>query len=105
MNGFHVSEALKWHAKDTTQEIWHSKHVGVRERKEQIKEAIRQMKLADETGSPCDMRMIIVENARVYRTCSPVSKHVQPGWYDDLWFTESDPVSILFWFSLRNNEA
>ena len=80
---------------DTTQDIWHSKHTKVRERKVQIAEAVKEMKAADETGCPCDMRLVIVENARVYPSCNPISDYVRPGWYDDAWFTELDMVSMV----------
>ena len=93
--GFHASEALKWHSRDTTSEIWHSKHIKVRERKAQIDEAVKEMRAADETGGPCDMRLVIVENARVYPSCNPISGYVRPGWYDDAWPTELDAVSMV----------
>lgn len=105
-DGFHVSEALKWHCKDKTRELWHSKHINTRERKALIQEALKVMRAADEIGGPCDMRLVIVENAMVYRSCNPISEYVKAGWYDDIWFVEPITVSaIAIFVGLLTNDC
>ena len=83
-SGFHAPEALEEHPRDATPDVWHSKHMKVCERKVQTVKAVKGMKAVDETGGPCDMRLGVVENARVYPSCNPISEHGGPGWYGSL---------------------